>query len=102
LAALDRIAFDSPWSEDAFAAELPLAHSRTLVARDEDSAGTATGYPVGYLVYHRVADEMQILRIAVAPQFRRRGLARILLLRGIKIGINGFGRIGRMVFSGRP
>lgn len=84
MAALDRIAFHPPWSEEAFAGELLLPHGRILVVRSAGpSGGAPAGWPIGYLAYHRVADEMHVLRIAVAPELRRRGLALALLGRGI-------------------
>jgi ribosomal-protein-alanine N-acetyltransferase len=38
----------------------------------------------GYIVFWLVADEMHILNLAVAPDSRRRGIARRLVLAGIK------------------
>lgn len=38
------------------------------------------GAPVGFLVYRRIApDEAEILNLAIAPAFRRRGIAQSLL-----------------------
>jgi ribosomal-protein-alanine N-acetyltransferase len=43
----------------------------------------AAGEPVGYLVAHRVLDELQILSLAVAEGRRRRGAGRALLERAL-------------------
>lgn len=80
MAGIDRLAFDPAWSPECFAAELTLDHSRSLVARIR---GAEESRVAGYLVYHQVADEMHVLRIAVSPRRRRRGLARALLRCGM-------------------
>lgn len=80
MARMDRRAFDPSWSPECFAAELTLDHSRSLVARIEEGEERRLA---GYLVYHRVADEMHILRIAVSPRRRRRGLGLALLRCGM-------------------
>ena len=73
LAALERVCFHTPWSEQALREELsnPLAHFR--VAEDED------GTVLGYVGIHYLADEGFITNVAVVPQARRRGVARALL-----------------------
>jgi ribosomal-protein-alanine N-acetyltransferase len=80
MARIDRRAFEPPWSAGCFAAELALDHSRSLVVRID---GAEERRVAGYLVYHQVAEEMHILRIAVSPRRRRRGLARALLRCGM-------------------
>jgi ribosomal-protein-alanine N-acetyltransferase len=51
---------------------LPEAHE-VIVAEDDDSL-------VGFLVWrHTAPDEIEILNLAVAPAFRRRGIAKALL-----------------------
>ncbi len=73
LAALERICFSDPWSENAFFAELNSPRSRFMVALDN------TGLILGYLGLHYVLDEGYIANIAVDPLFRRRGIASALL-----------------------
>lgn len=53
-------------------AELTRSIARVLVA---DSSGIAVGYVVGWLV----ADELQILELAVHPDYRGKGVGKALL-----------------------
>ena len=73
LAALERICFSDPWSENAFRAELDNPGARFTVA--QDGAGTV----LGYLGLHYVLDEGYIANIAVDPLFRRQGIGSALL-----------------------
>jgi ribosomal-protein-alanine N-acetyltransferase len=77
LAALAAAALPEPWSEAGFAEEIGLPEARVWVAR-----GPA-GEAVGYLVAHRVLDELQVLSLAVAEDRRRRGAGRALLERAL-------------------
>lgn len=62
LAALHATAFAEPWDAPAFAALL-------------DQAGVfAVDAPDGFILMRAVADEAEILTLAVRPQARRRGL----------------------------
>lgn len=71
--AIEEASFPRPWSRRSFARELELAFSRTLVARAPEGL-------VGYLCRWRLEDEIQILNVAVAPESRRRGIARQLVV----------------------
>ncbi|MEW6298304.1 MAG: ribosomal protein S18-alanine N-acetyltransferase [Thermodesulfobacteriota bacterium] len=62
----------SPWKEEFFLGELHKQYARVLVAE-------LRGQVVGYLCCWFVADEVQILNIAVHPGYRRRGIGRALL-----------------------
>ncbi len=73
LAALARRALGDPWSVAGFAAEQANAHARVRLVRAADVV-------VGYLVAHLVADEVEVASIAVDPEWRRRGIARALLV----------------------
>jgi len=61
----------SPWSEAVFEKELNLEHSHLWVLGSDEI--------MGFLVFWLVADEMHILNVAVAPSYRRRGLARLMV-----------------------
>lgn len=72
LAALHGEAFAAPWSAASFA-ELLLSHWRGgHLAREGDRA-------LGFILVQRIADEAEILTLAVVPTARRRGIARTLV-----------------------
>jgi len=71
---IERASFDRPWSRSSFAREAELGFSRLLVARDPQDERI-----IGYLCRWQIEDELQILNVAVAPEVRRRGIARQLL-----------------------
>lgn len=77
--AIEDESFPVPWSRNFFERELALKFSRTFIARE----GGVTGEVMGYAVVWFVADELHLLNIAVAPQHRRKGAARLLLERVI-------------------
>jgi len=64
--------FAVPWSYDSFAAELDNPHSIYIVA-------TADGAVVGFAGMHHIAGEGHVTNIAVARQFRKRGIGDALL-----------------------
>jgi ribosomal-protein-alanine N-acetyltransferase len=80
LFALERRSFSHPWSENNFreAVSNP-ARVSTLVLRRPFPRGAADRGVVAYCVYQAVADELHILDLVVAPEVRRRGIARWLL-----------------------
>lgn len=83
LAALEAAAFPDPWSERLLAGELVAPASLVLVALE-------AGSPVGYAAFRRAADEAELLRVAVAPEARRRGVARRLVEAGLaRLGRDG-------------
>jgi ribosomal-protein-alanine N-acetyltransferase len=77
LAAIAAEALPEPWSEAGFAEEIGLPEARVWLARG------GTGEPLGYLVAHRVLDELQVLSLAVVKEQRRRGAGRALLERAL-------------------
>ncbi|MBI5500884.1 MAG: ribosomal protein S18-alanine N-acetyltransferase [Deltaproteobacteria bacterium] len=72
--AIERASFPSPWTEPMFAEELKndWSHLWVIEAGPERSI-------VAFCVFWVAADEIHLLNIAVAPPWRRRGLARHLL-----------------------
>lgn len=74
IAEIARESLHEPWSEAGLASEAAQPHGRLLVARDETS-----GRVLGYLVAHRIADEVHVLSLAVSPRARRRGVGARLL-----------------------
>jgi ribosomal-protein-alanine N-acetyltransferase len=76
LAAIERRAFSDPWSEASFREALVSPWTFGLVA--ETSRGTA-----GYLVAREIAGTGEVLNLAVAPEYRRRGIGGALLEGGL-------------------
>ena len=73
VAAIERQCFPDPWSERMLREHLDNQCAAALAAVDQD--GRVLGY-AGVLV---VLDEGYITNVAVAPQYRRRGIASALL-----------------------
>ena len=72
--AIERRAFDTPWSLAMFVLELSKPTGICLALTDEDSLA-------GYLVCSRYAEVWHLMNIAVIPERRRQGIARRLLER---------------------
>ena len=76
LVSIERRCFSDPWSEGSFREALESPWSFGLVAHN--GQGIA-----GYLVGREVAGTGEVLNLAVAPEFRRNGVARALLRAGL-------------------
>ena len=72
VAALEQVCFSDPWSEQSVRSELTNPLSLWLTALDGDTVA-------GYVGSQTVLDEADIMNVAVAPEYRRRGIARQLL-----------------------
>ena len=72
LAALERRAFDDPWSEAQLRTALDWSGALAFVADDR-------GDVVGYVLGRVIVDEGEILSIALSPERRREGIGRQLL-----------------------
>jgi len=75
--AIERQAFRHPWSRDSFLKEITCECALNLVVRGDD-----TQYPhgvVAYLCSRLIHREMYILKLAVAQNWRRKGVASMLL-----------------------
>ena len=72
VAAIEKRCFSNPWSETAVNAELENHCSEIYIALVD---GTAAGYANIYTVL----DEMDIVRVAVLPEYRRQGIAAEIL-----------------------
>ena len=73
---IQRSAFVHPWSRDLIARELAHDWSSVLLAVEPAAGGEAV---VGVVVFWLVHDEVHVLNVAVAPEARRRGVARALM-----------------------
>lgn len=72
--------FDKSWSEDEFNSILNNKFNKAVLAitrKGEDS------HPLGFLLYHEIDKEAEILTICTLPKYRKKGVARSLLS-GIK------------------
>lgn len=72
---IERQSYPAPWSRSMFAAELQKPGALAL------GAYRHTNELVGYAIVSRYVDAWHVMNIAVAPAFRRRGIARTLLER---------------------
>lgn len=73
IASLERMCFSAPWSKNSIASELDNPLSLWLAAMDGE-------HLAGYVGSQTVMGETDLLNIAVHPDYRRRGIARELLL----------------------
>ena len=73
VAELEKVCFSDPWSENSVASELENPLSCWLVALDGETVA-------GYVGSQTVLDETDMMNIAVHPDFRRKGVARGLIL----------------------
>ena len=71
---IERAAFSHPWTEELVRRELGHEFSTVLLACGGES-GAVQGFAVVWLVH----DELHVLNVAVAPEARRRGVARAIL-----------------------
>ena len=78
LAYLEAVSFQDAWDWDSLARELADPRTTLLVA-SRDPAGK----PDAYAIFRQIADEAELLRVGVAPDERRHGLARALILEGL-------------------
>ena len=74
VAALEQVCFSDPWSENSVRSELDNPLSTWLVALEGETV-------LGYVGSQTVLDEADIMNVAVAPGYRRQGIARLLLER---------------------
>lgn len=77
--AIEEASFSSPWSRASFVHELKNPHSCLTVAEQD-------GDVIGYLCCWYIADEIQILDVAVHPEYRRKGIGEQLLHHALTAG----------------
>ena len=71
---IEKEAFSDPWTYEMFHSELSNSFSRLWVVRE------ISGKLIGYICFWRVVDETHILNIAVQKHYRRKGIARNILV----------------------
>jgi ribosomal-protein-alanine N-acetyltransferase len=75
--AIEQASFSMPWSRNLFLSEFRSLRVSSLMVALTDSPVRKIA---GFIVFWTVEDEMHILNLAVAPEFRRQGIARKLVL----------------------
>lgn len=73
IVALETRAFPVPWKREYFSVEIGAPYRFNLVARDP------RGRIAGYLFCAHAGGEIHVNKIAVSEEFRRRGVARMLM-----------------------
>lgn len=81
IARLEKESFSDPWPKKGFEDQLEDGNSIMLAARAAGSAEIS-----GYLCAYLVMEEMQLASVAVAPEFRGRGVAQRLVAEMIRRG----------------
>ncbi len=71
---IEQRSYPTPWSRSMFAGEIAKPSSVCLGAFDSENGALA-----GYLIVSRYVDAWHVMNIAVAPDYRRHGIARRLL-----------------------
>lgn len=71
--AIENESFSTPWSEASFFSEINNPSSIYRVALTGDSL-------IGYICAYCIVDEGHILNLAVRPDYRRKGIGRMLVL----------------------
>ena len=72
IAALEKRCFSDPWSEASVRSELSNPLSFWLVAEED-------GKLIGYVGSQSVAPEADVMNLAVAPEWRNKGIGRALM-----------------------
>ena len=72
IAALERLCFNDPWSENSIASELDNKLSLWLVALEEDTV-------IGYVGSQTVLGWTDMMNVAVHPDYRRRGVGKAII-----------------------
>jgi [ribosomal protein S18]-alanine N-acetyltransferase len=79
--AVEKASFSMPWSRNLFLAEFRSPRISTLMVALSD---VRVREVAGYIIFWVVEDEMHILNLATAPDSRRKGVARKLVLASVK------------------
>lgn len=73
--AIERVSFPNPWHENTFRGEIQnksISFPWVMVREPENQV-------VGYIIFWKIGEEVQVNNIAVHPDFRGRGLGESLL-----------------------
>lgn len=72
IAQLEKITFSDPWTKESLIESLERNDTRFLVCLEND-------VPVGYVGSYVGIDSLDITSVAVFPEYRRRGIAEMML-----------------------
>jgi [ribosomal protein S18]-alanine N-acetyltransferase len=90
--------YGEAWTRSQCAGILPMAGVSLVLAHDNGRE-----QPVGFSLFRTVADEAELLLLAVAPDFQRRGIGRLLLERFVDQARGvGASRVHLEVRDGNP
>jgi len=76
---IERLCFSNPWPYSIFLADLESENVTTLVVRSGKKV-------IGFAICMIISDELQLMNIAVHPDFRRKKVGHMLLERLFYIG----------------
>ena len=85
LVALEVASFSVPWSKKSFAAELEGNQFSRMLMVPHPEYGLEI-QAIGYICVWMVFEEIRFLNLAIHPEFRRRGLATLLIGEAIRLG----------------
>jgi ribosomal-protein-alanine N-acetyltransferase len=89
--------FGEAWTRSQCAGILPMPGVRLVIARLD------SGQAAGFSLHRTIADEAELLLLAVAPECRRQGIGRMLLNEFMEHAANsGLGRVHLEVREGNP
>jgi len=76
VAEMEKSCFDDAWNENMIKDMFANNFDKVFIAEDEGKAA-------GYINLRVLADEGELMRICVVPEFRRRGLANLMMERAV-------------------
>lgn len=77
---IEAAAFAQPWRAAAILAELNHPDARLSVVK---TAGLPPGEVAAYIFLRQILEEVHVMKMAVAPRWRRRGLGTFILTRAL-------------------
>lgn len=76
LCEVEKACFKEPWPEEAFFGELLIDDSKFFLIEKD---GEEEAEVIGFAGFRNISGEIHILNIAVLPEYRKKGLGRMLL-----------------------
>ena len=83
---IEQHSFQWPWGRISFEGELSCQNASNLVVKSAE--GKTRGQIIAYAFLRLTGDKLHVLKIAVAPAWRKLGIATWLLQRCFAIGLN--------------